>query len=255
MKKFLLRWLMPLLMLWITTLSAFLPYPKVNAPFLLVKMPTVQATAQTQTPTPGTYACILTDDVFFYATDGKNGLFLLPKSYYVRLVEYREDYCRVEYHSDESAKRLLGFVATDKLTFVDYTPTRPYLHYTFDLHYTIDDAEHLGSDFLTELTVSCVYYGDYLIGSELYCYVLRGEELGYVPKPSTLSYELSEEYADYVASLQPLPEPPPEVETPTTASSNPMQIALLVAICLLVPILAALILKPPRTPNEPEQAQ
>ena len=244
--KRLFRGIFPLLLLFIFNLSALLPYPRANADFSHVQIHHAQATEQTNVPTAGDYACILTDDVFFYANaDGRKGLFLLPKSYYVRLLTYNADYCKVEYQTDASAKRLIGYVATEKLTFVDYVPARPYLYYVFDLHYKIEDTEQTDSTFLTEITVACVYYGDYVIGSERYCYVLRGEEFGYVPKPSNLVYEDNEEYADYVASLQPEPEPLPEVETPSVEKENsPAQIAILVAICLLVPILAALVLKP-----------
>ena len=250
MKQFLLRGLFPLFLLCIMLLTALLPHPRANALFYPVKIPTaVQAAAKTIVPVTGDYACILTDDVFFYATpEGRRGLFLLPKSYYVRLIEYRSDYCKVEYQTDLSAKRLVGYVATEKLTFVEYTPSRPYLHYVFDLHYKIEDTDQTDSAFLTEITLSCVYYGDYVIGSERYCYVLRGEDFGYVPKPASLSYEDNEEYADYVASLQPPTEPTPEVETPAPQENSPAQVAILVALCLLVPILAALVLKPPHRP-------
>ena len=249
MKK-LIRGLLPLILFCIISLSAFLPHPRTNALFSRVKIPhPVQAAAQTVVPLAGDYACILSDDVFFYANaDGRHGLFLLPKSYYVRLLEYHSDYCKVEYQTDTTAKRLVGYVATEKLTFVDYVPARPYLYYVFDLRYKIEDTEQTDSTFLTELTVSCVYYGDYVIGSERYCYVLRGEEFGYVPKPVTLSYEDNEEYTDYVASLQPPTEPSSEVEVPTVQGNSPAQIAILVTICLLVPILAALVLKPPHRP-------
>jgi hypothetical protein len=244
--KRLFRGLFPLLAICIFTLLAFPPLACSNANFSHVKIHRAQASEQTVVPLPGDYACILSDDVFFYAsTDGRKGLFLLPKSYYVRLLEYRSDYCKVEYHSDNSAKRLVGYVATEKLTFVNYVPARPYLYYVFDLRYKIEDTDQTDSAFLTEITISCVYYGDYVVGSERYCYVLRGEEFGYVPKPNTLIYEDNEEYADYVASLQPPSEPDSEAETPTVTKENsPAQIAILVAICLLVPILAALVLKP-----------
>ena len=249
MKK-LIRGLLPLFLFCIISLSAFLPHPRANALFSRVNIPNpVQASAQTVVPIAGDYACILSDDVYFYANaDGRRGLFLLPQSYYVRLIEYRSDYCKVEYQTDESAKRLVGYVATEKLTFVDYTPVRPYLYYVFDLRYKIEDTDQTDSTFLTEITVPCVYYGDYFIGSERYCYVLRGEEFGYVPKPVTLVYENNEEYADYVASLQPPTEPSSEVEMPTAQENSPAQIAILVLICLLVPILAALVLKPPHRP-------
>ena len=234
MKQFFLRALLPFLLFISTFFSAFLPHPRTNALFSYTKIPLIQTAAQTPSETPaipsaGDYACILTDDVFFYSTaDGRRGLFLLPKSYYVRLLEYRTDYCKIEYQTEASAKRLIGYARTEDLTFVDYVPARPYLYYTFDIRYKIDDTQPTDSTFLTEITVSCVYYGDYLIGSERYCYVLRGD--------------------DYLASLQPDPTPPDTQGNTEEEKSSPAQIAILVAICLLVPILAALVLKPPRRP-------
>ncbi len=210
-----------------------------------VKVAATSSTQPSSTPTVGDYACILNDDAFFYASaDERKGLFLLPQSYYVRLIEYRSDFCKVEYQRNESdAQRLVGYAKTQDLTFVEYAPVRPYLYYVFDVTYTIENAE-LNSSFLTQITLSCVYYGDYLVGSETYCYVLRGEEFGYIPKPNGLFYEENTEYADYLASLAPPPSEEPPKDTDENKTS-PMQIAILIVICLLVPILAAFIVKPP----------
>lgn len=171
----------------------------------------------------------------------------MPKSYYVRLMEYGSDFCKVEYQRNESAaQRLVGYARTEDLTFVDYVPVRPYLYYVFDVKYTIEDSQTGNSSFLTQITLSCVYYGDYRVGSETYCYVLRGEEFGYIPKPNGLSYDSNTEYTDYLASLS-----PPSSETPEEPSdtTSPMQIAILIVICLLVPVLAAFILKPSKKPT------
>ncbi len=207
-----------------------------------------KADSEFSLPSVGDYACILSDDVFFYATpDERKGLFLLPKSYYVRLMEYGSDFCKVEYQRNESAaQRLVGYARTEELTFVDYVPVRPYLYYVFDVKYTIEDAQTGNSSLLTQITLSCVYYGDYRIGSENYCYVLRGEEFGYIPKPSGLSYDLNTEYTDYLASLTP---PSSEIPEDPADTASPMQIAILIVICLLVPVLAAFILKPSKKPT------
>ncbi len=171
---------------------------------------------------------------------------MLPESYYVRLIEYGEEYCKVEYQRNElDAKRLVGYAKTALLTFVDYTPVTPYLYLTFDVTYTIEGDAQDNSAFLTEITLSCVYYGDYRVGSETYCYILRGQEFGYIPKPADLTFVRNTEHEDYLASLTPpTVEQPPKTETEPDAS--PMQIAILVVICLLVPVLAAFILKPPK---------
>lgn len=243
MKKFLISAILPLFFIFLSAFPTFSPRSRANADF------PISASAETASaPAAGDYACVLSDSAFFYAAaDERRGVFLLPKTYYVRLVDYQSDFCKIEYQRDDgAAKRLVGYAKTEQLAFVDYVPTRPYLYYTFDVSYTIGDAPS-DSSFLTEITVSCVYYGDYRIGSETYCYVLRGDEFGYIPKPSGISYEANTEYADHLTSQ--IVQPEPEEETSAAeGKTSPVQIAILIVICLLVPVLAALVLKPPRRP-------
>ncbi|MBQ9113431.1 MAG: hypothetical protein IJY05_00735 [Clostridia bacterium] len=231
----------------------FLLAPILALLFLFLSFPvrTASASAYSSRPQSGDYACILTDAAFFYSSaDEKRGLFLLPRTYYVRLLDYGEEYCRIEYLQDsDKAKRLVGYAKTQDLTFVDYQPLRPYLYYVFEVKYRIEDSEYTSSDFLTEIVLSCVYYGDYKIGSETYCYVLRNGEFGYVPKPNRLYYEENTEYADRLASQIPDAENSAGAEnTDKKNKSSPAQIAILVTVCLLVPILAGLLIKPPKRP-------
>ena len=201
------------------------------------------------TPTSGEYACVLQENTFFYsAPEERRGLFLLPTTYYVKLLEYGDEYCRIEYLYDgDNIKKLIGYAKTSTLTFVEYTPVQPYFYYLFDVHYRIEENGLTDSTFLNEITLTCAYYGDYKIGSETYCYVLRGGTLGYVPKPTYITIPKNNEYEEWVAQQTPensQTEPPMQSEE----SSSPAQIAILIALCLLVPTLAALILKPPRRP-------
>ena len=205
--------------------------------------------ASADAPTPNGYACVLQENAFFYsAPDERQGLFLLPATYYVKLLDYDVEYCRVEYlYDSENTKRLIGYAKTSALTFVEYVPDQPYFYHLFDVRYRIEEDGLKDSAFLNELTLTCTYYGDYKIGSKLYCYVLREGSFGYVPKPDSLQIPQNTEYEEWLATQTPAsseePLPPAEKE-----SSSPAQIAILVALCLLVPILAALILKPPRRP-------
>lgn len=206
-----------------------------------------QTTTAADAPKSGTYACVLSDDAYFYlSAGGKDGAFLLPRTYYVRLLAYGATYCKVEYmETDTLTRKLTGYVRTEHLVFVDYVPIRPYLTYVFDLTYRLEDTTPSNGDSFTQLTFTCAYYGDYPIGDTLWCYVLREGEFGYVPKPDHLAFEENTEYADYLASLQ--PSDAEENERQKSASS-PAQIAILITLCLLVPLLATLILKPPRKP-------
>ena len=218
---------------------------------LYVPLQPLPAVAEAQKQ--GSYACVLTDAFFYSHADERRGLFLIPQTYYVRLIEYGSEYCKVEYMQDgKHTKQLVGYAKTDKLTFVNYTPARPYLVYVFDVNYRIEDTD-VTDGFLTGMTVTCAYYGDYKIGSETYCYVLRGNDFGYVPKPESISYEENTEYVDYLTKLEEETEQSQGNSSSSAtkkSATTPIQIAILIALCLLVPVLAALILKPPRRPPD-----
>lgn len=218
--------------------------------------PTAHAPVRAEAEEAGGYACVLDDDTFFYAAkDEKQGLFLLPKTYFVKVLEAAPDYTKIEYLYDgANAKKLTGYAKTAELTFVDYTPTTPYLSLQFDVRYTLADDTAEGSSFLNGLTVTCSYYGDYKIGSKTYCYVLRGDEFGYILKPADLAYEENPEYAERLKQAQG-EEKTTDGKTEETdgGKTSPAQIAILIALCLLVPLLAALILRSPKKPPYEEE--
>ncbi len=200
------------------------------------------------------YACIVEDTAYFYAVkDTNRGLFLLPQTYYVKILSFGDDFCKIEYSYDsEYTQKLIGYAKTNELTFVDYTPNNPYLTHLFEVSYTIDDSQNADEGFLDKITVTCAYYGDYIIGSKRYCYVLRGDSFGYIPKPETLVYEKNGEYAEYLLSKeqgQPATAPAQTQEN----KNSPAQIAILIVLCLLVPALATLIVKPPKKPPYEEE--
>ena len=214
------------------------------SPFLSIQRFRVHAETTAQ------YACILNENTYFYSTkDETRGLFLLPQTYYVKVLSKDVDFCYVEYLADSpKSKRLCGYAKTSELTFVDFLPQTPYLYHTFEVSYYINDGLVGDSSFLNALTVECLYYGDYVVGTKTYCYVLRDESFGYVPKPNGFSYPKNSEYADYLSTQIPVtPDGSDETQTPNE-SMPPAQIAILVVLCLLVPTLATLILKPPRRP-------
>lgn len=209
--------------------------------------PTLTAQAEEITPQPSvsSYACVLTDDVYLYATKSEqSGLFVLPKTYYVKVLSTADDFCKVEYLFDgASTKKITGYCKTEQLTFVDYIPQTPYFYYLFDLTYYVNPDEK-DSPLLDKITVTCAYYGSYQIGSNTYCYVLRGDDFGYVPLPTDFSFVENDEYAANTAHQndQPAADQTPTVIQPT----NPVQIAAIVLLCLIIPIVAALILRQPK---------
>lgn len=194
----------------------------------------------------GTFAYVPTDQVYFYSDEPdeqkRKGLFLLPKTYYVRIVSTEQTYYRVEYLTDgSSTQKLVGYCKKNEVTPVDYTPQLPYLYLVINVTYTLTDATGKNDSFST-ITIPCAYYGDYEDGTELYCYVLRDGEFGYVPKPKDLTFAPNDEYAD-----RHKPQPSDPQETPSNESKSslsPAQIAMLVLLCLLIPAVAALIVRP-----------
>ena len=184
------------------------------------------------------YACILNDNAYFYASESEqSGLFILPKTYYVKVLLPSYPYTKVEYLSDGvSTRKLVGYCLTSDLTFVEYTPRMPYLFKTFEVTYT--PSGDLSDPFLNKITVTCAYYGDYTVGSKTYAYVLQGDQFGYVPKPENFFYTENAEYAEHLKE-----NPPTDGSAGETGSSSPLQIAILIVLCLLVPILAAAVFR------------
>ena len=236
MKKFIFSVLLPLVYL----LSFF------------ARPPSLTARADTS---PYPYACIVEEGAYFYAgKDEHRGLFLLPQTYYVKILSFGDDFCKIEYAYDsEHTQKLIGYAKTDDLTFVDYTPNNPYLTHLFEVSYTIDGSHNADEDFLDKITVTCAYYGDYIIGSKRYCYVLRGDSFGYIPKPDSLVYEKNSEYEDYLSAKEQTQEPAPSPAPPQENKNSPAQIAILIVLCLLVPALATRIVKPPKRPPYEEE--
>jgi hypothetical protein len=211
--------------------------------FFLVGAPsTATATAQTGAQ----YACVLSDDVYFYTTENEySGIFTLPKTYYVKILSVGERFTRVEYLTDtEYTKTLVGYCLTYQLTFVDYTPLNPYLYTTFDVIYTAANGD--GNDeILEKLVFTCGYYGEYSIGAKRYAYVYQNGSCAYVPRPEDFRYAENPEYADRLSS---------PAESPSEEGINPIQLGVLAVLCLLVPLLAAIILKTNKAPvYDPEE--
>lgn len=199
--------------------------------FAPLRLPTVTGSADEH---EYAYACVTDENCYFYHTaDLKNGVFILPQSYFVKIVEEQTSCYQIEYLTDgQNTRKIVGYCAKEKVSPVDYQPNNPYLYKYFDVTYQLDGTS--GDDFLTQITVPCTYYGDYFVGTNAYCYVLRGEQFGYVPKPYSFSYERNPEYE---ANL------PPPVNAETNLSTSPPPYLFVVALALLAPVAAFLLFK------------
>ena len=214
---------------------------------LCTHFPSEKRTVKAET----SYAYIPDANVAFYSDSEEASrllLFYLPKSYFVCILGETEGYYRVSYLEDKGEeKQLTGFVEKSRVTPVAFTPETPYLHKKIEVTYYASGNADLSGDILSRITVTCVYYGDYSENGKTYCYVLRGDRFGYVDRPMGFTYPENPEYSQKTASEEP-PSPSPE----DASGLSPAQIVFLVLLCLLIPTLAALILRPSRKKNFPD---
>lgn len=125
------------------------------------------------------YAVILGDTFLYQKSDPSKALFTLPKTYYVKVLESGENYTLVEYGDGTlSFPSVEGYCKTDEITFVDYVPARPYPEAEFTVTYLLEGGLNA-----SPLSLKATYYGDYAVGSTLYCYAFTQHGFCYVLKP------------------------------------------------------------------------
>lgn len=193
------------------------------------------------------YAVAPTEDVWFYAGENEERrLFLLPCTYYVRVLSRGDEYTAVEYLMDDAPyRKILGYCKTESLLFVDFVPARPFLRKQITVSYSIPDAGGFGSDDLLRVDRTFVYYGNRYENGALYLYVLSGDTFGYLPAAEPPVYERNDDYLSQVSGEEAVP-------APESASPGPVQIVVICLVCAAGVAVAALVLrgKRPRTPQE-----
>lgn len=176
------------------------------------------------------YAYVPDGDVWFYAGETESSrVFLLPKTYYVKLLSEGEMYCRVEYLVDEAPyQKVTGYCRTEDIIPVDYTPARPYLKKQITLSYSLPSgSDSLGGSF-SSVDKTFVYYGLRYDGAKLYYYVLSDGTFDYVSADSEAVFDLNTDYSEYLASVEASTQ-----NVPTAApEQNGSNAALIVVICI-----------------------
>ena len=135
------------------------------------------------------WAKITSDDSFFYATDSEiSPLFILPKSYFVKLTDESENLYKAQYNGIE------GYLKKDCVTPMDGTPVQPYFTETFraflpsgtDLFAMTSSNNSYKIATIPYLFDGLVYYGS-IEGEEaipekgnLWHYCKFGDDYGYV---------------------------------------------------------------------------
>lgn len=189
-------------------------------------------------------------DVWFYREpNDKSGLFILPYTYYVSVLSEGEPFCAVEYLDDTPPyKKISGYCKRDDLTFVDFTPARPYLRRQITVTYTLPESPSApaGGSFQT-VEKTFLFYGTYYSGTAEYHYVYADGTFDYVPASEEVTYELNTDYLSPVSGN--LPESPED-----SAPLSGGQIAALCVLCAAVVAAAVFILrgrrKSPPLPDE-----
>ena len=146
------------------------------------------------------YAVAATSDVLFYREeDESTALFYLPYTYYVKVLSRGKEYTAVEYLTDEGPyQRIRGYCRTEALTFVRFTPARPYLYREISITYTFPQAGGfgLGNGSFASVQRTFVYYGHRYEGLQLYYYVLAGGVFDYIPMNEPLIYDYNDDFLE-----------------------------------------------------------
>ena len=215
---------------------------------LLLLPPSLPASAEEQTEER--YAVAAREDVWFYAAENEeSGLFLIPYTYYVRVLREGTLFTAVRYLDDAAPYRsVTGFCKTEMLTFVDFVPARPYLRREITVTYTVEGDNPMGNGAFNKLEKRFVYYGTSYAGTARCFYVYADGMFGYVPASQDILYEKNTDYLKQVSG---------ETEEPPAASPavspSPVQIVAICAAVLAVLAIAVLILrgkKPRVSPSE-----
>ena len=210
------------------------------------------AALQAQAEETDVYACIRSPEVYLYEKENSSsGLFILPYTYYVKILAEGVDYCYVQYQTDNAPyKAVYGYCKTDELTFVDFVPQRPYLSYAVDATYVLEGAGNafVGDSVLSSVTLTYAYYGDYTVGSSTYRYVTLDGKQGYLPKTGEISYELNTEYEQHA----PAADNPQDTPAASTGNLPVAQIVLFARLALLAVGFVYYLLRPKREePHSP----
>ena len=194
------------------------------------------------------YAVAADSNVWFYASESEDArLFLIPETYYVRILSEGDVFSAVEYLvNDAPYKKVVGYCRTAQLTFVDFIPARPFLRKLITVDYTLPDAGILGGGF-TSVEKTFVYYGMRYESGQLYFYVLDGNEFGYIPSSAPVEFERNDDWLN-------VPSPPVSGETDPPMSekgTSAVQIIVICCICAAAVAVAAIVLRGHRRDEDP----
>ncbi len=200
---------------------------------LLVPLPVKRASADELR-----YAVAADSNVWFYAAESEDEkLFLLPESYYVRVLSVGEEFTAAEYLvNDPPFRKVMGYCRTDALTFVDFIPARPYLRKEITVSYTLPGGGSGVDELFSSIERTFVYYGDRYEKGQLYFYVLYDGKFGYIPAEEEVVFERNDDYLSVPAGPGVSAE-----EEPPKESSKGASLGVQIAACCIVLVAAVAI--------------
>lgn len=150
-----------------------------------------------------TYAVAITSDVWLYETKNEDDkLFCIPRTYYVKVLSRGDKFSSCEYHENDSHyQKITGYCLTDSLTFVDFTPERPYLRQEITVEYTLPTQTLIGKGKFTSLKATYLYYGNRYEDGQLHFYVCKDGELDYISASKEIDYDLNDDFQSDAVAL------------------------------------------------------
>lgn len=227
------RILLILSMISVCAFSVFFPAPSVAA----------HAEAAEPSAAAETYAVAATEGVWFYSeANSAKGLFILPFSYYVKVLDDASPFCEVQY-LDKT-----GYCLRSDLLFVDFVPNRPFLRYNYTLSYPLENGSAIGSGAFDSAERDVSFYGTFPFGTQTYYYVYADGIYDYVLKTQEINYDFNTDYLTPTGGEA-------EGDKPTSAEGGltGVQIAVICIFCALAVAVAFFVLrgkKPPLPPSD-----
>ncbi len=196
------------------------------------------------------YAVAASEDVWFYASeDEKSGLFLIPYTYYVKIIAVGTLFTAVEYLDDVPPYRAVrGFCKTQDLTFVDFVPARPFLRREIKATYEVENptGTRMGNGSFDKIERTFVYYGTSYSGTARFFYVCADGVFDYIPATRDIVFELNTDYLQNTSG-----EPAEEPSEKSGLSAG--QIVAICAVALAFVAIAALVLRGKRASPAPQE--
>ena len=201
------------------------------------------------------YAVAPDTNVWFYSAESEDTrLFLLPETYYVRVLYSGDTFSVVEYLVNDSPyRKVMGYCRTAALCFVDFIPARPFLRKQITVSYTLSGSGIAPGYEFSSVERTFVYYGNRYDHGQLYFYVLEGDTFGYIPADAPLDFERNDDWLTVPSGpSQSTDDPPMSKEGPSA-----LQIVLLCIVSAAALIAAFLVLrgKKPAPPAESDRGE